>query len=76
MKHVDKRSAASAGMRLPSWRKFSLQVAEASTWLRLPWTEKLDKKLMFDNAISAANLADFRTKDAGGQFLRAAKLQS
>lgn len=75
MKHVDKRSAASAGMRLPSWRGISLQVAEGSTWQRLAWTDKLDKRLMFGNTVSAANIADFRARDAG-QFHQAADLQS
>lgn len=75
VKHVDKHSAASAGMRLPSWRKISLQVAEGSTWPLLSGTGELDKRLTFGNTISAANLAGFRTKDAG-QFHRAVKLQS
>ena len=62
-------------MQLPSWREISLQVTEVSTWLRLPRAGQLDKRLTFDNTISAANLADFRTKDAG-QFHWAAKLRS
>lgn len=51
------------------------KVAEPSTSQRLLWTEELDKRLTFGNTISAANLADFRTKGAG-QFHRAARLQS
>lgn len=75
VKPVNERSVASAGMRLPCWREILLQVAEGSTRQRLLRTDKLDKRLTFGNTISEANLAEFRTKDAG-QFHRAAKLQS
>lgn len=70
-----KRSAASADMRLPLWHEISLHVAEGGTWQRLMCVEELNKGLTFGNTISAANLAGFRTKDAG-QFHRTAKLQS
>lgn len=73
--YFDKRSAASAGMRLPRWREISLHVSEGGTWQRLLCIEKLDKRLTFGNTMSVANLADFRTKDAA-QSYRAAKLQS
>lgn len=40
VKPVNERSVASAGTRLPSWRKISLQVAEGSTWRRLLRTDR------------------------------------